>query len=80
MQATVEALKAYNGCDWEDGVGILRVRCPRCRKGFRFSRHQGKTVRASARALLLHHTLRNHPELVCPRERSLLLDEAVEGL
>ncbi len=80
MQATIEALKAYNGCDWEDGDGVPRVRCPRCRKRFRFSRHQGKTVRASARALLLRHRLRNHPELVSPRERSLLLDMAVEGL
>ncbi len=52
---------------------------PDCMKVIAFGREHGITLRTTARARLRSHFNHYHPEYGA-REKSLLLDEAVEGL
>ena len=80
MQATLDALRFYNDCEWEDSI-YLRVTCtvPACGKKLRYTQHKGATLLGSAKDVVRTHLLNVHPGLR-PRDRSLLADEAVEGL
>ena len=65
----------------EEPREALPIRCPvaGCASVLHFRTHTKKTPRVSAKDNLNSHFRRLHPDLG-PRERSLLLETAVEGL
>ncbi len=65
----------------EEPQEALPIRCPvaGCGAILRFRTHVKKSPRVSAKDNLNSHFRKLHPDLR-PRERSLLLDEAVEDL